>query len=455
MKMWKDKRSSVICFILWMILSVFIGSGAGFCVTGHEVIQVHPKPDYYAAGSFVAGRDGNFYLFGALNGTKGLLRITSTGAMTMLVPMNISNFLIADKKENVLRCLLTEGGGTPLVNVCSINLDNPSEINQSYMSPMPSSYLVCSFLCKKNGNVIVGGYLNGVKGFIEITPDGNTSTLVSEGNLGTYIPNNLASDIEGKYGFVLFDNTLSKFSMNDGVLQRQITLSPTLYASSVGNFEYGADENIYTVALLEPGGDPCVVSISSAGAVEVLDAYNNGAVVTSVDGTKLYVFETVDTSADAASHLSPGIRPGFNVSIENLSVATVPNLSSVQSSLNVAVDNDVQIRQYTLKAGQVNVNISELSEKVIIQGGAKGYVNPDKGENARIYVKPSGTGTIEVKIFDLNGRLVWEYSVQAGAVDYVDWPGLNLSGQAVASNVYIVRVEGAGINETKKVVIVR
>jgi len=93
---------------------------------------------------------------------------------------------------------------------------------------------------------------------------------------------------------------------------------------------------------------------------------------------------------------------------------------------------------------------------VKIQGGKKGYVNPLKGEVAKIHFKPSGAGTVNVKIFTLRGLLVWEKSKQAsGFQDFIEWNCRNTENSVVASGIYLVYVDGPGIKATKKVAILK
>jgi hypothetical protein len=93
---------------------------------------------------------------------------------------------------------------------------------------------------------------------------------------------------------------------------------------------------------------------------------------------------------------------------------------------------------------------------VKIQGGEKGYVNPKKGEVAKIHFQPKESGTVNVKIFTLNGLLVWEESKSvSGYQDFIEWDCRNTENGVVASGIYVVYVEGPGIKATKKVAIIK
>jgi len=93
---------------------------------------------------------------------------------------------------------------------------------------------------------------------------------------------------------------------------------------------------------------------------------------------------------------------------------------------------------------------------VKIQGGENGYVNPLKGEVAKIHFWPSGPGIVDVEIFNLIGLLVWEKSRDvSGSEDIIEWDCTNTENDLVASGIYVVYVEGPGIRATKKVAVVK
>ncbi|MBA7519178.1 hypothetical protein ES705_11253 [subsurface metagenome] len=97
-----------------------------------------------------------------------------------------------------------------------------------------------------------------------------------------------------------------------------------------------------------------------------------------------------------------------------------------------------------------------VESEVKIQGGEKGYVNPRKGEKAKIHFQPDESGTVNVKIFTLRGLIVWEKSKSvSGVQDFIEWNCRNKENGVVASGIYIVYVEGPGIKATKKVAILK
>jgi len=93
---------------------------------------------------------------------------------------------------------------------------------------------------------------------------------------------------------------------------------------------------------------------------------------------------------------------------------------------------------------------------VKIQGGKNGYVNPLKGEVAKIHFWPASAGTVNVEIFDLIGLLVWEKSKDvSGVSDSIEWNCRNNENDLVASGIYLVFIEGPGIKATKKVAVLK
>jgi len=116
--------------------------------------------------------------------------------------------------------------------------------------------------------------------------------------------------------------------------------------------------------------------------------------------------------------------------------------------------SNIWVRKYEGAFGEHFGPPQEGSVK--IQGGEKGYVNPEKGEVAKIHFQPDGSGTVSVKIYTLRGLLVWEGSKSvSGYQDFIEWNCRNKENDIVASGIYAVYVEGPGINTTKKVAILK
>ncbi len=112
------------------------------------------------------------------------------------------------------------------------------------------------------------------------------------------------------------------------------------------------------------------------------------------------------------------------------------------------------IDEHTFTVNSVNNSIASGKIKVI--GGENGYVNPDKNEQAKIIFNAKQSGNVKVKIYTLSGQLVKEISqdVKEG-INTVYWNGLNKENKKVATGIYIVFINGAGIDTSSKVAVGR
>ena len=96
------------------------------------------------------------------------------------------------------------------------------------------------------------------------------------------------------------------------------------------------------------------------------------------------------------------------------------------------------------------------SGEVRVSGGIDGYVNPAEGP-AMIYFNAPRSGQVTVSVFNPRGALVIEkaFDVQAGRNERYMWDCRAQDGTPAASGIYIVRITGAGLQVSRKVVIVR
>ncbi|PKN01541.1 MAG: hypothetical protein CVU77_04435 [Elusimicrobia bacterium HGW-Elusimicrobia-1] len=91
------------------------------------------------------------------------------------------------------------------------------------------------------------------------------------------------------------------------------------------------------------------------------------------------------------------------------------------------------------------------------EGIDRGYFNPATGGAVKINFNAENSGSVEVKIFSSNGRLVKTISKEAvgGVSDCFIWDGRNDSGEAVASGIYVIKLEGPGLNRTRKICVMK
>ncbi|HET9888014.1 MAG TPA: T9SS type A sorting domain-containing protein [bacterium] len=82
--------------------------------------------------------------------------------------------------------------------------------------------------------------------------------------------------------------------------------------------------------------------------------------------------------------------------------------------------------------------------------------NPFAGKAMIELAVPQGKGKAEVGIFDLQGRRIAELANESNPGRHtLTWDGCDSTGREVAAGVYFVRLEAAGVHETKKITLLR
>jgi hypothetical protein len=97
---------------------------------------------------------------------------------------------------------------------------------------------------------------------------------------------------------------------------------------------------------------------------------------------------------------------------------------------------------------------------VVQKGGVtilNNVIDPTKGETTRLAYQLPNSGTVTVTVFTLDGDVVARLvnGQQAAGSYSVDWNGRNLAGNAVARGLYFVRIVASGVDEIRKVLVVR
>jgi hypothetical protein len=84
-------------------------------------------------------------------------------------------------------------------------------------------------------------------------------------------------------------------------------------------------------------------------------------------------------------------------------------------------------------------------------------IDPTRGEKTSIQIELKTSGYLTVQVFTLDGDLVrvLSRSPTASGSFFYTWDGLNGAGRAVARGMYFIRVVGPGIDEIRKVMIVK
>ena len=83
---------------------------------------------------------------------------------------------------------------------------------------------------------------------------------------------------------------------------------------------------------------------------------------------------------------------------------------------------------------------------------------PGQGGTLVISFKADVDGMVTVKVFNLAGELiepVFNAPVQAGLWFQAQWDGKNQYDETVASGVYFISVQGAGIRSIRKVIVLK
>ncbi len=126
-------------------------------------------------------------------------------------------------------------------------------------------------------------------------------------------------------------------------------------------------------------------------------------------------------------------------------------------------DQDAGNTNYREDYGVVSLGISNpivtastSGEEVYIKDSV---FNPMKGGKVKFEIVPKSDGKLKVQIFTIDGLLVKtikDGDVSQGITQIVEWDGRNGAGKVVASSVYLLRVDGAGIDrKLKKIVVVK
>ncbi len=100
---------------------------------------------------------------------------------------------------------------------------------------------------------------------------------------------------------------------------------------------------------------------------------------------------------------------------------------------------------------------SESKDAVKIVGGIRGYLDPKKGEQATILVRPDRAGEITVRIYNLNGELVRILSATAGGghTEVLRWDATDSSGIPVPPGTYPILIEAPGIRYRDTLAVLR
>lgn len=86
-----------------------------------------------------------------------------------------------------------------------------------------------------------------------------------------------------------------------------------------------------------------------------------------------------------------------------------------------------------------------------------GVFKPGQNEKTNISFNTTTPVTITVTVYNNVGRKVKELyrGTSSAGLNLIQWDGRDDSGRRVSSGVYTIKIEGGGINQSKRVVVVR
>jgi hypothetical protein len=102
----------------------------------------------------------------------------------------------------------------------------------------------------------------------------------------------------------------------------------------------------------------------------------------------------------------------------------------------------------------------DIHEERTQKGGVsilKNVINPSIGEQTTLHYTLTSDGTVTISVFDLAGdlvRVLARGTVLAGE-HLQTWDGRNSDGKVVARGVYFIRIRGPGIDEVRKVLVIK
>ncbi|MBN2658757.1 MAG: T9SS type A sorting domain-containing protein [Spirochaetales bacterium] len=87
----------------------------------------------------------------------------------------------------------------------------------------------------------------------------------------------------------------------------------------------------------------------------------------------------------------------------------------------------------------------------------KNVINPENGETTNLHYELTEAGMVTIQVFDISGAMVdiLQRGRQEAGEHSTAWDGHNSGGRIVARGVYFIRVVAPGIDETRKVMVVK
>ncbi|MFA6003167.1 MAG: hypothetical protein WC881_03785 [Elusimicrobiota bacterium] len=168
------------------------------------------------------------------------------------------------------------------------------------------------------------------------------------------------------------------------------------------------------------------------------------------------VLPLTDTRLGGTSYLAPSAvannsgKISGRIDLQNGFAARYPAAGSVY----------LEVFGYNVQGSTVSLGLSPALYLTAAQSALTAYnnvFNPKRGEKATFKYEILSPGHVTLKLFTLHGTLVrtlLDEDRPAGKGS-VDWYGANMSGNTVASGIYLLDLKAPGIAQTQKVVVVK
>lgn len=193
-------------------------------------------------------------------------------------------------------------------------------------------------------------------------------------------------------------------------------------------------------------------------SARLLDSDLNPIAGATTGGTYLSNFSNLHTYTDNKITGDITIQNGFNSLGYN-----VVYLQIFGKLRSWKADNDYPDTNYREDYGIVSMGISApimskstTGEDIYIKNGV---FNPMKGGKLKMQIAAKQDGNMKVQIYTVDGLLVktlFDGPAEKQFPTLIEWDGRNEQGNVVASSVYLLRIDGAGIDrQVKKVVAVK
>ncbi|MBQ5999485.1 MAG: hypothetical protein IJL70_08455 [Treponema sp.] len=163
-----------------------------------------------------------------------------------------------------------------------------------------------------------------------------------------------------------------------------------------------------------------------------------------------------------------GIKSGDQVSfmfaLEDFEVCHEPEIIYSGSGATFGTSNRTPLFAIRLKNpgdySSIDLWSFRLKDMTLQRGGVtivNNVINASAGEEASIKVNMTESGTLNVVVMTLDGNVVqYLHHGTAAFGDHIfSWNGTTKSGKTVARGLYFIRVFGSGIDETRKVMVVK